>query len=181
MSVPSTVNDVGCEGVWEIVVLLSVRSSPPAAAATPCSAATFATVLSLMGEADELARLSIVYPFLSEWHFPLVHIWAPFGPIVMLVLLPPPPLPVFGGDGAGPVTVTSVPTPYSPLRTPAWAFLTPAEAAVTVMTSPTPTASPSAMKIACLRRRRSSLARYVKKNMPPLYGPAGCAAVTRPA
>jgi hypothetical protein len=37
------------------------------------------------------------------------------------------------------------------------------------------------MKIACLRRRRSSLARYVKKNMSPLYGPAGCAAVTRAA
>ena len=94
----------------------------------------------------------MVYPSLSDRHLPLTHIWAPFGPIVMLTLLPLPPVPGLAwlADGACPVTVMSVPTPYSPLRTPAWAFFTPAEAAVTVMTRPTPTASPSAMKIACL-------------------------------
>src|SRR5580704_4490407 len=90
----------------------------------------------------------------------------------MVVRLPPALLPpvVDGGLGAAPVTVTSVPTPYRPLRTPAWAFLTPAEAAVTVSTSPTPTARPSAMKIACRMRRRNSRARYVKKNMPSFLG-----------
>jgi hypothetical protein len=36
------------------------------------------------------------------------------------------------------------------------------------------------MKIACRMRRRSSLARYVKKNMPPFYAPAGFTAVTPP-
>ena len=50
MSAPSTVNDVGGVGFDEIVVLLSVSSSPPAAAVTSCSAAIFATDAALMGE-----------------------------------------------------------------------------------------------------------------------------------
>jgi len=54
------------------------------------------------------------------------------------------------------VTVTSVPTPYSACSTVPWAFLTPADAAVTVITRPTPRASPSAMKMAWRMRRRSS-------------------------
>jgi hypothetical protein len=99
-----------------------------------------------------------VYPSLSERHLPLTHIWAPSGPSWMVVRLPPEPLGALK-VGAGPVTVMSVATPYRPLRTLAWAFLTPAAAAVTVSTSPTPTARPSAMKIACRRRRRNSLVR----------------------
>ena len=54
------------------------------------------------------------------------------------------------------VTVTSVPTPYSACSTVPWAFLTPADAAVTVMTSPTPRARPSAMNTPWRMRRRSS-------------------------
>ena len=54
------------------------------------------------------------------------------------------------------VTVTSVPTPYSACSTVPWAFLTPADAAVTVMTRPTPRARPSAMNTAWRIRRRSS-------------------------
>ena len=58
-------------------------------------------------------------------------------------------------DGAV-VTVMSVPTPYSECSTVLCAFFTPADAAVTVMTRPIPTARPSAMKHACRIRRRSS-------------------------
>ena len=65
-------------------------------------------------------------------------------------------LPGVGAAGALPVTVTSVPTPYSELSTSAWAFFTPAEAAITVTTSPTPTARPSAITMAWRIRRRSS-------------------------
>jgi hypothetical protein len=69
------------------------------------------------------------------------------------------------GCGASPVTVTSVPTPYSELSTSAWAFFTPAEAALTVTTRPIPTARPKATKIAWRIRRRSSRRRYVAKNI----------------
>ena len=54
------------------------------------------------------------------------------------------------------VTVTSVPTPYRACSTVPWAFLTPADAAVTVMTRPTPSARPSAMNTPWRMRRRSS-------------------------
>ena len=43
-----------------------------------------------------------------------------------------------------------------------WAFLTPADAAVTVITSPIPSARPTAIKMAWRARRRSSRQRYVK-------------------
>ena len=46
------------------------------------------------------------------------------------------------------VTVMSVPTPYSECSTVAWAFLTPDDAAVTVITKPIPSARPRAMRIA---------------------------------
>ena len=49
MSVPSTENDVGGDGFWEIVVLLSLSSRPPAAAATPCSAAICVAAFSFIG------------------------------------------------------------------------------------------------------------------------------------
>ena len=100
--------------------------------------------------------MSIVWPAAFS-HLPLVQIWAPSGPTCRLC--PPPlvgPLPVLGGPGAAPVTVTSVPTPYSPCSTADWAFFTPADAATTVMTRPTPTASPSEIKTACRILRRSS-------------------------
>ena len=49
MSVPSTENDVGGDGFWEIVAALSVSSRPPAAAATPCSAAISVAAFSFIG------------------------------------------------------------------------------------------------------------------------------------
>src|SRR5271156_4120923 len=67
--------------------------------------------------------------------------------------------------GASPVTVTSVPTPYSEASTLDSAFFTPAEAALTVTTRPIPTARPKATKIAWRIRRRSSRRRYVAKNI----------------
>jgi hypothetical protein len=67
-----------------------------------------------------------------------------------------PPLEGDEKDGAGPVTVTLVPAPYSELSTSASAFFTPAEAELTVTTRPIPTARPRAMRIACRIRRRSS-------------------------
>ena len=54
------------------------------------------------------------------------------------------------------VTVMSVPTPYSECSTVAWAFLTPEEAAITVITKPIPRARPRAMKIAWRILRRNS-------------------------
>src|ERR1700683_4723977 len=90
--------------------------------------------------------------------------------------------------GASPVTVTSVPTPYSEASTLDSAFFTPAEAALTVTTRPIPTARPKATKIAWRIRRRSSRRRYVTKNIcspisnegfatpePPLAGTPGLA------
>ena len=67
-----------------------------------------------------------------------------------------PPLEGGDKDGAGPVTVTLVPAPYSELSTSASAFFTPAEAELTVTTRPIPTARPRATKIAWRIRRRSS-------------------------
>ncbi len=54
------------------------------------------------------------------------------------------------------VTVMSVPTPYSECSTVPWAFLTPEDAAVTVITKPIPRARPRAMNIAWRIRRRNS-------------------------
>src|SRR5579875_1466370 len=79
-----------------------------------------------------------------------------------------------GVPGFLPVTVASVPTPYSELSTLDWALFTPADAADTVTTSPTPRARPSAMKTAWRIRRRSSRRRYVRKNI-------GYSSVVRPA
>src|SRR5215469_9053892 len=104
-----------------------------------------------------LVRLSILPP-LRLWHFPLLHIRGPppearpgpAGPTVIWFL---PPFP----DGCGFfVTVTFVPTPYSELSTSPWAFFTPEEAAVTVITRPIPNARPRAMTTDWRIRRRSS-------------------------
>jgi hypothetical protein len=75
----------------------------------------------------------------------------PGGPPPTLKRVPPPEPAV--GDW---VTVTSVPTPYSECSTAPWLAETPSDAAVTVMTRPTPRARPAAMKIACRILRRSS-------------------------
>src|ERR1700733_13938454 len=77
--------------------------------------------------------------------------------------------------GASPVTVTSVPTPYSEASTLDSAFFTPAEAALTVTTRPIPTARPKATKIAWRIRRRSSRRRYVAKNICSPIRDEGCA------
>ena len=53
------------------------------------------------------------------------------------------------------VTVMSVPTPYRDCSTWLWAALTPAEAALTVMTRPIPTARPSATSRAWRRGSRA--------------------------
>ena len=66
------------------------------------------------------------------------------------------------------VTVTSVPTPYRECRTVPCASLTPADAAVTVITRPIPTAIPKAMKLAWRLLRLSSRRRYVKNIRIPL-------------
>src|SRR5215469_8295328 len=197
MSTPSTVKPFGWGNeppAWPkflgIVIWLSVSVSPPAAAATSCSFATAASSDALMPSYCE-PRLSIVSPA-ALWHFPLLHVCAPPGPSwnVWAFLGGEP---AFGGPGLAPVTVTSVPTPYSELSTSAWAFFTPAEAAFTVTTRPTPSARPSAMKMAWRIRRRSSRRRYVTKNMcspikmtarlsgrcSQVYESPGCAAVTR--
>ena len=128
-----------------IVRSLSVR--PPAAAAT---LSIFAMLVTL----DELIDASV----------------PPADSVLLSILLPafgrlvdpidcrkpnPNPLPAEPAAGVL-VTVMSVPTPYSECRTDAWAFLTPADAAVTVITRPIPSARPIAMKIDCRIRLRSS-------------------------
>jgi hypothetical protein len=133
-------------------VPLSVRSfrvSPPAAAATFFREATVLT-------AEEPIEASVP-PAASV----LVSILLPAaGRLAVPVRNPKPNEPGVNDPAAGAlVTVTSVPTPYSACSTVPWAFLTPAEAAVTVMTKPTPRARPSAMKTACRIRRRSSRCR----------------------
>ena len=121
------------------VTVRSVSVSPPAAAATFCSLATVLTE-------DELMAASVPPPV----------------SVLLSILLPalgrvvdpidcrnpnPNPLPFEPAVGAL-VTVMSVPTPYSECRTDDWAFLTPADAAVTVITRPIPKARPTAMKMA---------------------------------
>src|SRR5260221_8109613 len=144
MSTPSTLKPFGWgkeppgwPKFFGSVSWLSVSVSPPAAAATPCSFATAATCDALIAWYCE-PRLSTVWPA-ALWHFPLLHICAPPGP-TWKVCAPLGGVPDLGGPGAAPVTVTSVPTPYSELSTSAWAFFTPAEAAVTVTTRPIPSA-----------------------------------------
>ena len=57
---------------------------------------------------------------------------------------------------SGRLTVMSVPTPVSGARTFCWASSRPLETALVVITSATPTARPSAVRIVRARRRRSS-------------------------
>src|SRR5208282_4345125 len=111
------------------------RVSPPVAAATSCRPETVLTE-------DELIEASVATPpsVLSLILVPAA------GRLVVPVWNPKPKEPGVNDPAAGVlVTVTSVPTPYSACSTVPWAFLTPADAAVTVMTRPTPRASPSAM------------------------------------
>ena len=61
---------------------------------------------------------------------------------------------------SGRVTDMSVPTPVSGFSTRAWASSRPVERALTVTTRPTPTASPSAVRIVRPLRRRSSANMY---------------------
>src|SRR5580693_1405570 len=165
VSTPSMLKLFGCGGALPPaapkflgnVIDVSVSVSPPAAAVTSRSFATVATFDALMAPYSG-TTWSIVIPAAFS-HLPLVQISAPPGPPWMLWLFwlfRDGALPVFGGPGAAPVTVTSVPTPYSALSTSDWAFFTPADAAATVTTRPTPRARPSAMKIAWRIRRRSS-------------------------
>ena len=124
----------------------SVADSAPAAAATSFVAAIRVTdddVMAPSESATRTLRLNFVPALRRDADDPPFP-WTrkPNGP----------PLP---RDGAL-VTVMSVPTPYSECSTVPWAFFSPDDAAVTVMTSPMPTARPSAMKLACRIRRRSS-------------------------
>lgn len=84
---------------------------------------------------------------------PLTQICGPCGPfwgagVPFGVLL--------GACHCRPVTVTVVAAPYSARSTLDCALVTPAEAAATVTTSPTPRARPSATKMAWRIRRRNS-------------------------
>ena len=122
-------------------VPLSVRSfrvSPPAAADTSCRPATVVTE-------DEPIEASVA-PAASV----LVSILVPAaGRFVVPLRNPNPNEPGLNDPAVGVlVTVTSVPTPYSACRTVPCASLTPADAAVTVITRPTPSARPSAMNTA---------------------------------
>ena len=65
----------------------------------------------------------------------------------------------------GRVTDMSVPTPVRGSSTFACASSSPAERALTVITTPTPTARPSAVRIVRPRRRRSSESMYLTKTM----------------
>src|SRR5262245_32091530 len=117
MSTPSTLKlfgwgkePPGWPKFFGIVIWLSVSATPAAAAATPCSFVTAATSDALIAEYCE-ARLSTVWPP-ALWHFPLLHICGPPGPTWNDC----PPFgipPDLAGPGAAPVTITSVPTPYS--------------------------------------------------------------------
>ncbi len=127
-----------------IVRLFSVR--PPAAADTLCRLATVATD-------DELIEASVG---LAASVLSLILVPAT-GRALVPARKPKPNDPGLNDPAFGVlVTVTSVPTPYSACSTVPWAFLTPADAAVTVITRPTPRARPSAMKMAWRMRRRSS-------------------------
>ena len=132
-------------GTVPLIVRL-FRVSPPAAAATSCSPATVATE-------DELIEASVG---LAESVVLLILVPAT-GRVLVPARKPKPNDPGLNDPAFGVlVTVTSVPTPYSACSTVPWAFLTPADAAVTVITRPTPRARPSAMKTAWRMRRRSS-------------------------
>ena len=114
-------------GTVPLIVRLS-RVSPPAAAATPCRLATVATD-------DELIEASVG---LAESVLLLILVPAT-GRDPVPARKPKPNDPGLNDPAFGVlVTVTSVPTPYSACSTVPWAFLTPADAAVTVITRPTP-------------------------------------------
>jgi hypothetical protein len=99
-------------------------------------------------------------------HFPLpLQISGPFGPSWMIWAPAGGAVPGLSGVGGAPVTVTSVPTPYSAPSTSVCAFLNPADAEATVTTSPTPSARPSAIKMAWRILRRNSRRTYVTKNI----------------
>src|ERR1700722_11049691 len=128
-------------------ILLSFSVSAPVAAAT---------FLSLLIDVTEAVPIGPYWALLNRFTLILV-------PDFGLAPVPPAPgkpNPVRPGVpepkvGAW-VTVMSVPTPYSECSTADCAFFAPADAAVTMITSPTPSARPSAIKMACLARRRNS-------------------------
>src|SRR5256885_10280065 len=124
--------------------------------------ASFLPTLSLCAVASEAAFI-VPYWLLTSWLM-LILVPAAICPLLTFLIScrnpneVPPPDPLTGGC----VTVMSVPTPYSVCSTVACEALTPSEAAVTVITRPTPSARPSAMRTAWRSRRRSSRQRYVK-------------------
>ena len=119
------------------VMTASVRLSAPAAPATWVSFPMLVT--------DDAA--SVPWPMLVRLS---MSIFVPAAGRVWFPTRPRNPKPVGPPEPAVGVwvTVMSVPTPYSECSTVAWAFLTPDEAAVTVITNPIPRARPRAMKIA---------------------------------
>ena len=129
------------------LTVTSVSASPPVAADTPPSRLTGASE----------AAFIVPYWVLTSWLM-LILVPAAICPLRTFLIScrkpneVPPPEPLAGGC----VTVMSVPTPYSVCSTVACESLTPFEAAVTVITRPTPSARPSAMRTAWRIRRRSS-------------------------
>src|SRR5262245_34723665 len=118
-----------------MVDLESIAASPPATALTPGRRAMEAT-----DEAD-----SAPSPSVSER---LSTCWTVLPGLKAYLLDPGLDIDAGFNGGGALVTVTSVPTPYSECSTAAWALLTPADAAVTVTTRPTPTARPTAISSA---------------------------------
>ena len=129
------------------VTVASVSARAPTAPVTSCWRAIVPTDEPLSVPYSLLARLfrSILVPA-AIW--PLRTCW-------MSCRKPNTVAALWPWAGAW-VTVRSVPTPYSECSTVACASCTPAEAAATVMTNPTPRASPSAITMAWRLRRRSS-------------------------
>ena len=140
------------------VTVMSVSASAPVAAVTCCCRDTAASWLAVsVPYCVFSSSLSLIFVPAAIW---------PLRTCLICCLKPnvrPEPDPCFGGW----VTVRSVPTPYSECSTAACAFCTPVAAEVTVMTSPIPSARPSAMKTAWRMRRRSSRRRYVQNTAAP--------------
>ncbi len=117
------------------VITASVRLSAPAAPATRRRFPMLVTDDAASVPRPALVRLSM-------------SIFVPAAGRVRLPTRPRKPNPAGPPEPAAGVwvTVMSVPTPYSECSTVAWASLTPADAAVTVMTKPIPRARPRAIK-----------------------------------
>ena len=135
-----------------------VRLSAPVAAATPSTAAASATV----DAARVLRRKSVTSRDWLRVVVPSVEVCPPLSPKWNRPPPSPRPPPPWPGPACAPVTVRSVPTPYTDARASACASRTPAESAFTTITRAIAIARPVATIAVCLRRPESSRRRYVQ-------------------